>query len=102
MSLVTLVAPPNIPPGGTFSDSAGNATTIDATGRCQVDTSVVRMDDFAGAGFVPAPDTASAVRPTVTYPGQPYFDTTLAAGVGKPIWRNAANTGWIDATGASV
>ncbi|MCE0438247.1 hypothetical protein LVW23_22415 [Klebsiella pneumoniae] len=30
--------------------------------------------------------------------GMQYFDTTL----NKPIWRNAANTGWVDATGASV
>jgi hypothetical protein len=29
-----------------------------------------------------------------------YFDTTLAAG-GKPVF-NYANTGWVDATGASV
>lgn len=31
-------------------------------------------------------------------PGDMVFDTTL----GKPIWRNAANDGWVDATGAAV
>ena len=30
--------------------------------------------------------------------GMQYFDTTL----NKPIWRNAANNGWVDATGTSV
>lgn len=30
--------------------------------------------------------------------GLQYFDTTI----NRPIWRNAANTGWIDATGAPV
>lgn len=30
--------------------------------------------------------------------GMQYFDTTL----NKPIWRNATNSGWVDATGATV
>jgi hypothetical protein len=30
--------------------------------------------------------------------GFTYFDTTL----NKPIWRNASNDGWVDATGATV
>jgi hypothetical protein len=30
--------------------------------------------------------------------GMQYFDTTL----NKPIWRNAANNGWVDATGTAV
>lgn len=30
--------------------------------------------------------------------GMQYFDTTL----NKPIWRNAANSGWVDATGTAV
>lgn len=41
----------------------------------------------------------TANRPTTKlYAGQQYFDSTL----GKPIWRNAANTGWVDATGTPV
>nr|CAK6605222.1 tail spike protein [Klebsiella phage vB_Kpn_K54lambda2] len=42
-------------------------------------------------------DTAS--RPSsAAVPGMQYFDTTL----NKPIWRNAANNGWVDAIGTSV
>ncbi len=38
-------------------------------------------------------------RPSTTaVAGMQYFDTTL----NKPIWRNATNSGWVDATGASV
>lgn len=43
----------------------------------------------------------TAQRPTLPgnlHPGSSYFDTTL----GKPIWVNAAGTGWVDATGAAV
>jgi hypothetical protein len=41
----------------------------------------------------------TANRPTAgLYAGQQYFDSTL----GKPIWRNAANSGWVDATGGAV
>lgn len=45
----------------------------------------------------------TAQRPVAfLYPGRSFYDTDLAAGAGKPIWRNAANTAWIDATGAVV
>jgi hypothetical protein len=41
----------------------------------------------------------TANRPFSTaFSGMQYFDTTL----NKPIWRNAANTGWVDATGTAV
>lgn len=41
----------------------------------------------------------TALRPTsFASPGDQYFDTTL----NKPIWKNAANTGWVDATGTAV
>jgi len=39
----------------------------------------------------------TASRPTGALTGQMYFDTTLAAGAGKPIWWNGAT--WVDATG---
>lgn len=39
-------------------------------------------------------------RPTSSVVGQFFLDTSLAAGVGKPIWWNG--TGWIDATGSYV
>lgn len=45
----------------------------------------------------------TANRPTQgLYVGRVYFDTSLAAGVGRPIWRNAANTAWVDADGVAV
>ena len=37
-------------------------------------------------------------RPSTTVPGQMWFDTTL----NQPIWRNTANTGWVDSTGTAV
>lgn len=40
-----------------------------------------------------------ATRPnTFAVPGMMVFDSVI----NKPIWRNAANTGWVDATGATV
>lgn len=99
-NLITLVFPPTVV--GRFCDSLGNQVVPDATGRCIVDASVVYISDFYNAGFAQAPDMASASRPTVTYPGMPYFDTTLNAGAGLPIWRNAANTAWINAAGSVV
>ena len=53
---------------------------------------IVYTTTMNGANEAPpngSPGTGSA---TLT------FDTTL----NKPIWRNAANTGWVDATGAGV
>jgi len=34
------------------------------------------------------------------FAGRTYFDTSLAAGAGKPIWYNGAS--WVDATGTGV
>jgi hypothetical protein len=43
--------------------------------------------------------TTTGGRPTHNLqPGQQSFDSTL----GKPIWRNAGNTAWVDATGTPV
>jgi hypothetical protein len=44
------------------------------------------------------PHGATANRPTVTTAGMQYYDDTLD----KPIWRNATNTAWRDATGTTV
>lgn len=45
----------------------------------------------------------TANRPTQgLFTGRFYFDTSLAAGAGKPVWRNATNTAWVDATGTVV
>lgn len=40
------------------------------------------------------------VRPTSSVVGQPFFDTSLASGRGKPIIWNG--TGWVDSTGTYV
>ena len=49
-------------------------------------------------GTLPSPFT-TAKRPTAgLVPGLCIFDTTL----GKPVWRNAANNGWVDATGTGA
>ena len=100
MSLLVLVAPPNVI--GSYSDSRGNVAVLDATGRVQVNTAVFALAELLEAGFSLPADVAGAVRPAVTFAGQPFFDTTLASGAGKPIWRGAANDRWIDATGATV
>lgn len=42
----------------------------------------------------------STARPTTSVIGQPYLDTTLASGRGKPIWYGPS--GWVDATGTLV
>lgn len=52
-------------------------------------------------GDTPAIGTTSERPNTFANPGLMYMDTTLAPG-GKPIFRNATNTGWVDATGAAV
>ena len=40
------------------------------------------------------------VRPTSSVIGQPFLDTSLASGRGKPIWYNGI--GFVDATGTYV
>lgn len=52
-------------------------------------------------GDTPAVGTTSERPNTFAQPGLMYLDTTLAAN-GKPIFRNALNTGWVDSSGASV
>lgn len=60
------------------------------------------LQDLLGAGCTRARqvvNVTTAKRPTLgLVPGMPFFDITL----NKPIWRNAANTLWVDATGATV
>ena len=60
--------------------------------------------EFFAFGCIPETGVVgtTAARPTTgLYAGLRYLDTTLAAG-GKPIWRNATNTGWVDATGTAA
>jgi hypothetical protein len=88
------------PPGRTVAHVDGAAYVVASDGTLNVPDKLVA--DFLRAGFavrVSAPVTATAKRPTANLvAGQAHFDATL----NKPIWRNAANTGWVDATGTSA
>lgn len=61
-----------------------------------------RLEFHNGTKFIPLQKmdaSTTALRPTVgLIAGYMHFDTTL----NKPIWRNASNNGWVDATGTTV
>ena len=98
MAAITLVFPSGVTE---YQDINGNTWTPNANGEVIVDGSV--LQSFLTAGFTLLQDVASATRPTAgLYAGMPYFDTTLNSGTGLPIWRNASNSGWINASGATV
>jgi hypothetical protein len=98
----TLAFPPNLNSFAALQIGGSgvvNRFTPDSTGHCTVDNVQFNIKTFLDAGFVVAQLGTTANRPVGNlHSGQPYFDTTL----GKPIWRNAANSGWIDATGTAV
>lgn len=96
---VTFVFPPSLMPSYSVSDANVGPVTLSPTNGI-VSADVRLTDQLVRAGFIPAPGVGTTTnRPAVaTYAGQYFFDTTL----GKPIWRNAANTGWVDATGTGV
>lgn len=84
---------------GSFIDATGTVYQPDATGM--LDIGSADPIPFYNAGFIALPDNTGTTgnRPTVgVSPGLMFFDTTL----GKPIWRNAANNGWITADGLSA
>lgn len=78
----------------------GQNILVPVNGVVTVDPSTLNLDELLASGFTIAPTvTTTAGRPTVnTYPGQMVFDSTL----GTPIFRNAANTGWVSASGSAV
>jgi hypothetical protein len=72
----------------------GTVATPNANGEVTVDAK--HAADLLRAGFaVESGAGPTAARPSVAPPGTSFFDTTL----NKPVWRNAAGTGWVDATG---
>lgn len=80
----------------------GGSVTADANGWIAVPDMATALL-FVATGQASFVDTCPAVptagRPTANLtPGMNLLDTTL----GKPIWRNALNTLWTDATGATV
>ena len=98
MTTVKLTAP-----AGTtlFTTQSGVQLYPDANGVFTIDPTVVDVNDLLAAGFQTFVDTAaaSASRPTTgLYSGLMFFDTTL----NKPVWRNATNSGWVDATGTAA
>jgi hypothetical protein len=97
MSTVTLAFPAALLPSYSLTDPNGLPVTLTPTnGAVTVDVRLTAA--LLAVGFIPARLTGTtAARPTIAlYPGMPYLDTSL----NKPIWRNGANTGWIDATGS--
>ena len=95
----------NFPAGiGQFEDPNAVVWMPDANG--QVDIGTGNPAPFLVAGFTYVTDPASATGsrpvPPNTYPGMPWFDTSLNAGAGLPIWRNSSNTGWLNGAGTAV
>lgn len=82
-----------------FTDQTGVAYMPDANGM--LDIGSADPIPFLNAGFVSLPENngSTSNRPTTGLStGLMFFDTTL----NKPIWRNAANSGWVDATGIAA
>lgn len=96
--MTKLLAPPGA--SGTYLLADGSSVTPNADGT--VDALPAQVGQLIALGFSSVDDTevdSTTGRPTTNLVvGQMIFDVTL----GKPIWRNAANTGWVDATGASA
>lgn len=96
---INLVYPAALLPSVSITGTNGQPLTVAPTnGTYLADT--LLLPQLLQLGFVFAPPVgATSARPTVgLYPGMRYFDTTLNI----PIFRNAANSGWINASGTSV
>lgn len=109
MSTVTVNFPPGIANFVPRPASGGTANpptlTANASNQATIDPTQVSLADLLAAGFTVAIGVgATGSRPTSgLYPGMTYLDTTLNAGAGMLIVRNAANSGWMNpATGAAV
>jgi hypothetical protein len=107
MSTITVCWPANLLSPGSFSPPllpgaprGLSPITPNANAQSVVDPSVYPLQVLLDAGFTLAPPVgATSARPTSgLYPALFYFDSTL----GIPIWRNAANTAWVNASGATV
>jgi hypothetical protein len=88
------------PTGASEFQYGGQTFRLNVDGCIAVPDSI--LNDALGAGWTRAHqvvNTTTGKRPTLgLVPGLHIFDTTL----NKPIWRNAANTQWVDSTGATV
>jgi hypothetical protein len=96
---VSLIFPAALLPSYTLASPSGAPLTLTPTnGLVTVDARLTEA--LLSVGFTPAPGVGTTPnRPTAgLYAGEYFFDSTL----GKSIWRNAANSGWVDATGTAV
>lgn len=85
-------------------------TSIDWQNRVLKDRTTATKMDWSGSGSIDMKQSVlnnivvqsgnTASRPAGPVVGQTYFDTTLAAGNGKPIWWSSSGGGqWVDAAG---
>lgn len=85
-------------------EAAGQAAQIGVLARNSIQPAALVFRQRDGSGNWAAWAQAQAISAGATRPtagltaGLMHFDTAL----GRPIWRNAANSGWVDATGAAV
>jgi hypothetical protein len=96
---ISLVFPAALLPSYTLASPSGAPLTLTPTnGLVTVDARLTQA--LLSVGFLPAPGVGTTTtRPAaVLNAGEYFFDSTL----GKPVWRNAANSGWVDATGTAV
>lgn len=97
MANVTLNAPAGASEvhisGLLFRAAANGTITADSKHQAQLIAAGCTLPGTAPGVY------ATAKRPTTgLYAGMGIFDSTL----GKPVWRNAANSGWVDATGTAA
>ena len=97
MMSVTMISPGT---AGTYELQDGTQIVPASDGTVQVSPQYIGQ--LLALGFiesgVAATDSTSG-RPTINLvPGMPWFDLTL----GIPIWRNSANSAWVNATGTPV
>lgn len=95
---ITMIAPGSA--GGTFVAADGTMFIPAADGTLQVPQGYFAQ--LAALGFSVVNDVgvdSTSGRPTLNLlPGMHWFDSTLNI----PIWRNAANSAWINASGSTV
>lgn len=91
--LVSLPAPPGF-------GARGLAPVVPVGDLATLDTTIYSMEYCLAQGLTVAPVVVSTTnRPTSNLvAGMTIFDSTL----NYPIWRNAANSAWINASGTTV
>ncbi len=100
--LITLAFPPGMQrydASAITNGPRGQYILTPTAGQVVIDPNITNLGALLDAGFTTAPPvTTTANRPTSTYPGMMVFDSTL----GYPVFRNAANTAWVNSSGSVV